>query len=203
MVEFRRFRPLPMKRRTILVISILSAVIALILISLSSGASDRKRTEQLQQDKIQKQQQIQNLDKSIQELEQKFNDSQKKTDEQQKQIEDLNKQLSIKKEAQAKVASLQKAGGNCESYRPLFEQYGWNVNTAMAIMQAESGCRPTAISPTDDHGLMQINHGVEIYGQGIYDPATNIRIAYTEKYLKGGWRHWSVYNSGAYLKYLG
>ena len=56
----------------------------------------------------------------------------------------------------------------------------------MAVMQAESGCNPNAISPTDDHGLFQL-HGIPIY-----NPVNNIAYAYKEKYLKGGWNHWQV-----------
>ncbi len=198
-----------MKRKTILIISVLLAIIALALVAISSGHADRVRNEKLLEQKTQQQQEIRNLEKSIDQiksesdkLKQDKTDLEKKSQDQQNQINDLNNQLSIKKANIARLAALQAAGGNCESYRPLFAKYDWNVNTAMAIMQAESGCRPTAVSPTDDHGLMQINHGVEIYGQQIYDPAFNIAIAYSEKYEKGGWRHWSVYNSGAYLRYL-
>lgn len=91
----------------------------------------------------------------------------------------------------------------CEAYRPIIAQYAWDVRTAMAIMRAESGCNPTATSPSagnydgvPDYGLFQL-HGLQVY-----DPAENIRLAYTIKYLKGGWKHWSVYNSGKYLSYL-
>lgn len=78
----------------------------------------------------------------------------------------------------------------CERYRPLVEQYGWNVSVAMAVMQAESGCNPNAISPTNDHGLFQLNR------IPIYDPAENVSYAYYNKYLKGGWSHWAVCNRG-------
>ncbi len=92
--------------------------------------------------------------------------------------------------------------GACSRFSGLFSQYGWDVRTAIAICMAESGGDTNIVSPTDDHGLMQINHGLAIYGSGIYDPATNIRIAFQEKYQKGGWSHWTVYKTGAYLKYL-
>ena len=84
----------------------------------------------------------------------------------------------------------------CEQYRPLFLRYDWNVDVAMAIAASESSCNPNAVSPTFDYGLMQL-HGVRIF-----DPAQNIRYAYYEKYLKGGWGHWTQYNNGNYLRYL-
>lgn len=94
------------------------------------------------------------------------------------------------------------ATGQCTAYASLFAQYAWDSQTAMAICQAESGGNPNAVSPTDDYGLMQINHGLEIYGDKIYDPAFNISIAYSAKFANSGWRPWSVYNSGAYLRYM-
>lgn len=83
----------------------------------------------------------------------------------------------------------------CEAYRELVAQYDWDVNVAVAVMRAESGCNPSAISPVNydglhDHGLFQL-HGIDVY-----DPAENIRIAYTQKYLKGGWTHWTVCTRG-------
>lgn len=91
----------------------------------------------------------------------------------------------------------------CAAYRSLVAQYDWNVDIAMAIMQAESGC--SAVTPDNsylnydhipDYGLFQL-HGI-----AVTDPAENIRIAYTVKYVNQGWRAWSTYTSGAYLKYM-
>ena len=94
------------------------------------------------------------------------------------------------------------AANLCASYVPMFAQYGWNTDVAMAICSAESRGNPNAVSPTDDYGLMQINHGLEIYGSAIYDPAFNIKIAYTIKYLGNGWLPWTTYTSGLYEQYL-
>jgi hypothetical protein len=79
---------------------------------------------------------------------------------------------------------------NCEAYRPLVEKYNWNVNVAMAVMYAESGCNPNAVSPTNDHGLFQL-HGIPIY-----NPAQNVAYAYHNKYMQGGWSHWVVCTRG-------
>lgn len=93
----------------------------------------------------------------------------------------------------------------CETYRPLLEQYNWDVKTAIAVMQAESGCNPTILSPTADRGLMQINavHADMVNGNlnALFDPATNIQVA-NRVYLSQGWKGWSAYNNGSYLKFL-
>ena len=78
----------------------------------------------------------------------------------------------------------------CEKYRSEVAKYNWNVNIVLAIMKAESGCNPNAVGPTNDHGLMQL-HGIPIY-----DPADNIAYAYNEKYMKGGFSHWTVCTKG-------
>lgn len=104
---------------------------------------------------------------------------------------------------------------SCEAYRPIIEQYSWDVRVAMAVMQAESTqnkipCNPNAANRNDVHrdangkvicvgsfGLMQIScHSGEVY-----DPAKNIAIAW-EKYKKRGWQPWGAYTSGAYKQYL-
>lgn len=123
----------------------------------------------------------------------------------QKQNQDLQGQLSAKKAAQAVLASQVASSGNCAAYEPLVAQYGWNTQVAMAIMHAESGCNPTASSPTCDHGLMQINcvHAAAVGGDLalLNDPATNIRVAY-QVYSGAGWSAWTTYTSGAYLRYM-
>lgn len=99
---------------------------------------------------------------------------------------------------------------SCESYRSIIARYNWNVRIAMAVMQAESGCHADAYNPSNsngsnDAGLFQINSihvssGL-ITNQGRFDPEQNIRATYAI-YSGGGWRAWSAYNNGAYLKYL-
>lgn len=134
--------------------------------------------------------------------------------EEQKKNADLSHQLQTKRDTEASLAKAKEqalqapvsfigTSGNCESYRPLVAQYDWNVSVAMAVMQAESGCR--VVTPDNsalnydgvpDHGLFQL-HGIPVT-----DPAENIRIAYQQKYLSQGWGAWSAYKSGAYLRYL-
>ena len=88
----------------------------------------------------------------------------------------------------------------CEAYKSLLSRYDWDAQVMAAVMQAESSCNPNAVNPVNydgvgDYGLMQL------HGQEIYDPATNIAHAYS-LWTTQGYHAWSVYNSGAYLKFL-
>lgn len=90
----------------------------------------------------------------------------------------------------------------CAAYVPLLQQYDWNYQVMAAVMQAESGCNPNAISNANinydgipDYGLMQL------HGQEILDPVTNIAHAYAI-WQRQGYTAWSTYKSGAYLRYL-
>ncbi len=80
----------------------------------------------------------------------------------------------------------------------------------LAIMQAESGCKP------DNNNLtMSENHGVCVGSYGLLqvgcihfksgedrnDPATNIAVAF-RVWQSQGYRAWSVYTSGKYLRYM-
>lgn len=128
-----------------------------------------------------------------------------KREELQKQNDELKAQQQARAAAKeaARLASLKSP--QCAAYRGLVAQYDWPVDTAMAVMQAESGCR--AITPDNsaanydhiaDHGLFQL-HGIDVT-----DPAENIRIAYTVKYVGAGrsFTPWVAFNTGAYLRYL-
>jgi len=92
----------------------------------------------------------------------------------------------------------------------LFVKYfGDEANIAKAIAQAESGMRPDAISKpnwngTIDQGLMQINscHKAKYAGEDIFDKEVNLRIAKQIRDSWEGWHAWTVFNSGAYKKYL-
>lgn len=134
-------------------------------------------------------------------LDQKIKDDAEK----QHQIDDLQKQVQAKADAKKAATLASYTSPQCAAYRGLVAQYDWPVSTAMAVMQAESGCR--AITPDNaaanydgvaDHGLFQL-HGINVT-----DPAENIRLAYTVKYLGAGrsFSPWVAYNSGAYLRYL-
>ena len=121
----------------------------------------------------------------------------------QQKIDEQNKQLQAKAAAKAAANLAAMTTPNCAAYQGLVAQYDWDVHTAMAVMQAESGCR--AITPSNaalnydgipDYGLFQL-HGINVT-----DPAENVRIAYAVKYKTQGWHAWNAYTSGAYLRYL-
>lgn len=97
--------------------------------------------------------------------------------------------------AAAQSQNAGRAASGCRTYDALFRQYDWNVSVAEAICQAESGGNPSAISRTNDYGLMQLHN------LAIFDPAQNIAIAYI-KYQTQGWRAWTAYNTGAYSRFL-
>lgn len=75
---------------------------------------------------------------------------------------------------------------------------------------AESGGNPNAYNGSNyngsnDAGLFQINSCHVISGligdQDRFNPELNVEAAY--KIYKGsGWKAWSVYNNGRYLKFL-
>jgi len=91
----------------------------------------------------------------------------------------------------------------CVSYLPLIEKYDWNVQTAINVMWAESGCNPDAVNLNDKHksriyprdypagfcvgsfGLFQESCTRPIY----YDAPQNIKQAY-EIYQEQGWSAW-------------
>ena len=110
--------------------------------------------------------------------------------------------------------AMEKAGvGGCDRFQPLLEKYDWDVRTMLAIMRAESGCDPNV---TGDTSLTFTQNG-RTYGYSVslfqvrilpgrercdsHDPATNIACAY-HVWRGQGYKAWSVYTSGKYLKYL-
>lgn len=90
----------------------------------------------------------------------------------------------------------------CENYRSLVSQYRWNVDVALAVMKAESGCNPTRHNWGDRHrtclgsfGLFQVGcvHGYTV--AYLENPAQNIAAAW-KIYQGSGWKAWGVCTSG-------
>jgi soluble lytic murein transglycosylase-like protein len=88
----------------------------------------------------------------------------------------------------------------CQQYKHLFEQYPWPQELAMTICEMESDGIATASNWKDSHagcngsfGLMQIGclHGV--HREDLYDPATNIKVAY-QLWKERGFAPWSTYH---------
>ena len=83
--------------------------------------------------------------------------------------------------------------------KQVFPQNLWRIG--YAIMKAESGARPNAIggpnrNGTYDYGCWQINNT-----EAALNPLTGAKIA-MYKYNHSGWYPWTVYKTGAYLRYF-
>jgi hypothetical protein len=83
--------------------------------------------------------------------------------------------------------------------KQVFPQNLWKIG--YAIMKAESGARPNAIggpnyNGTYDYGCWQINNTPRAL-----DPLAGAKIA-LYKYNHSGWYPWTVYKTGAYLRYF-
>lgn len=84
-------------------------------------------------------------------------------------------------------------------YIEYISQYPWPVSEALEIVDCESGFDPTAVSPTNDHGLFQHNgrYGPERFEKAgyswsqRYDPAVNTAVAYWLWDQTDDWRHWT------------
>lgn len=186
---------------------VLLAFVAAVILSIPTAAifqNHNKQIESERQHNSRLQLDIQKKDSDIKKLKIET-EEQKKADEAEKlklkqENEQLQKDLQAKREKQAADAKLAAAkvstpaavavSGGCESYRPLVQKYfGSATPAAMIVMQKESGCNPNAVSPTNDHGLFQLNN------QPVYEPEANIRIAYA-KYVsprRGTNPNWSAW----------
>lgn len=88
----------------------------------------------------------------------------------------------------------------CENYRNLISQYNWNIDVALQVMRAESGCNPNAVGDNrviggiyaPSCGLFQIRtlKGRPSCDQ-LQNPTTNVEWAY-KLYQASGWKPWSV-----------
>lgn len=181
------------------------ALVAAIIIAVPTAAVFKNHNNQIESERQEKSRLQLDIKKKDSELQQSEEQLKQKSDEAEKlkqQNEQLQKDLQAKRERQAEEARLAAAqaskpaavavgiSGNCESYRGLVQKYfGDATPAAMIVMQKESGCNPNAVSPTNDHGLFQLNQ------QPVYDPEANIRIAYA-KYVsprRGTNPNWSAW----------
>lgn len=69
------------------------------------------------------------------------------------------------------------------------EYFPEDPDRAVAIAKCESNLNPKAISPTNDHGLMQINKTVHVVEGDIYDVETNLAFA-RKLYDERKWKPW-------------
>lgn len=114
--------------------------------------------------------------------------------------------VEVRVQPSPKIASSQVAG-RCEEFREIVEKYPWNSKVMLAIMRAESGCNPRSDNTglnrdgSNDKGLFQINsiHGFSDAER--LDPIQNIKIAF-RIWQSQGYRAWSAYSNGSYLKFM-
>jgi len=89
-------------------------------------------------------------------------------------------------------------GSDWEQWRPLVAAI-WPaglVDTAVCIIEHESGGNPNALNPSGASGLFQVKpFWFDTYGGNPFNPADNIVVAY-QVYLEQGFGAWSVYNAG-------
>lgn len=95
----------------------------------------------------------------------------------------------------SQLASAARAGGWSDSK---------NLSIAVAVAMAESSGNTNAYNGAfGTYGLWQIYKNVhpDIWNPNWTDPAVNAKMAYAV-WRQQGWKAWSTYTSGAYLRYL-
>jgi len=164
--------------------------------------------DKIQRERVQKIELIKLLETNQEKLRKAEEDAKTK----QLDVERLEKELQAKAEAaaaaKAKVVAKPKPNysvlGDCNKYRDIIAQYGWNVDTAIAVCNVESRGNPSAANLNDYHsfancrgsfGLFQINCG---HGR-VYDPVENIRIA-ASMWASSGWEPWSFTTCRLYVR---
>lgn len=90
--------------------------------------------------------------------------------------------------------------------------YDWDTNIAYAICMAESRGVATKDNAglnkdgSTDYGLMQINsvHADMVKGnlKSLFNPKTNVRVAYALSHHGHDWTAWTTYNNGDYREFL-
>ena len=81
--------------------------------------------------------------------------------------------------------------------------FGPDCRVAIAIAKAESGLNCNAVSPTNDHGVFQLNavHMPKFNGKSPYDCKANIEVAY-RIFKEQGFGPWAAYTNKSFLKFL-
>ncbi len=191
-------------------------VIVAIAITLTARqeAAEQRQINHLQNNAAEATQDAQDKAKQLNDALQREEQLEGVTEQQKQEIDKLKTDLQAKADAKAKAAQIAAAARSstspaagktsnntqntptaayavgCALYEPIVRQhFGEATPAAMTVMQKESGCNPNAISPTNDHGLFQLN------GMPIYDPAANVAAAY-QKYInprRGTTPNWSAW----------
>jgi TolA-binding protein len=166
-------------------------IVALVAAILIVG-DERDKTEKQNREQ---REQIQKLQQDIQQLNKKVKDA---------QAAKIQRQEEARKQS-TRLATMQRvfpSGGSCKQYRSLVSQYSWNVETALAVCNAESGGVADKNHADDNHkvclgsrGLFQIGCDSTFNFAGMFDPVLNIAQAY-DIYATRNWYPWSVCTNG-------
>ncbi len=94
--------------------------------------------------------------------------------------------------------------GNVEQWRPLVARYFADVDTAMRVLNCETGGTGNPNSYNDRSGASGLFQHLPKYwadrstkagwaGASIMDPEANVAVAAWLRYFGGGWGHWTCY----------
>lgn len=208
--EYKRFKRKRVKALPVIII------ICLLVLSLIQAGNEYKSREN--QYRVSNEKTTTTIDRLNDELNNLRNEVKQGRDEQTKTDQQLNNQIkdlqSRKEEKQRELAKVQSserlasqrpvltARGDIEAY--VIAVFGANAHIALAIMQAESGGNPSAISSTLDYGVFQIHASSHPQWsiQQLLDYKTNINAAFVISSGGTNWRPWTTYTSGKYLRFL-
>lgn len=139
--------------------------------------------------------------KEIEEYIKILEEEKQKEAEAKRQAEEVAKKAAVKRVAPVVSSNVSLSDSNAciVAMKQVFPEHLWK--TGYAIMRAESGARPNAIggpnrNGTYDYGCWQINNT-----PGALDPIAGTQIAWY-KFNHSGWYPWTVYKTGAYLRYF-
>ena len=138
----------------------------------------------------------------------------KRFDKLEKDIQQLKKAKVLSTTKTSQTATIQPPqqpavhlSSSCEKYRSLVAQYNWDINTAMRIMNSESGCSPTGHNWTDTHRNWQTGQIICYGSWGLFNigcvhgysrvylenPASNVAVAYKLYTNSKGFYPWTTY----------
>jgi hypothetical protein len=98
-------------------------------------------------------------------------------------------QVEAKEIEQHKVVQIEVVWSEARIIEKIRETFPEDPDRAVAIAKCESNFNPKAVSPTNDHGLMQINKTVHTVEGDVYDVETNLKYA-RKLYDERGWKPW-------------
>lgn len=165
-----------------------------------------EQNAELEQSNIEREELLNEKEQRIEGLKEEVEGLKDETKQLEKEVEEEKKRADKRVEtrvASSRVVKTQPVASvsltGVDRWRSLCEKHFPGIaDQCLAIMSKESGGNPTAYSPTNDAGLMQIN--VPTWGpffgltaEQLFDPETNMKCARVVYDRAGGsWRPWTV-----------